>query len=395
MTPFAEALDRIARAAELVGTPAYVYAPALAAARMSSLIETMRAADAAIEVAYAVKANPRHEFLARLAATGCDFDVASEGELDRVVAQGVAGARMVFSGPGKREREIERALAHGVRLNAEGERDLGLAAAWGQARGERVSVNLRVNPGGGQAENIIGGAGPSRFGVDEALLEDVAGRWADHPHVAVAGIQVFTASNVLGAEELGAHHTRAFALAERLFRNSPKLDTIDLGGGLGLPYEFGLRELDVKAVAKNVAGLLAGARAWGFAGRVLLEPGRWIAGPAGAYVARVLEIKHSQGVRFAVMDGGIHHLVRPALIRVDQPCVAWRAGTGRLPAGGATTFGGPLCTGLDILAHEVPCGDVQAGDLAIFLQAGAYGETEAMPDFLLHPYPRTAFVELS
>lgn len=394
MTPLLERIERVAAAAERAGTPCYVYAPWISVERMQRLRGAMRAESVRIDVAYAVKANPRPEFLAALAATGCEFDVASLGELERVVACGVEGRRMVFSGPGKSAVEVERALAHGVRLNAEGERDLKMAREWARAQGRPVEVNLRVNPAGGRAYNLIGGSGPSRFGVDQDLLSGVLARWAPDEHVRIRGLQVFTASNVLAVDELLAHHCRSFEILEAFAPHGLELDTIDLGGGLGVPYAVAERELDVPALARNLAALLAGTPR--FRGRVLLEPGRWIAGPAGAYVARVLEIKHSRGTRFAVIDGGIHHLVRPALIRMDQPCVAVRPGAGALPAGGPpTTFGGPLCTGLDILAHGARVGEVVEGDLVVFLQTGAYGETEAMPDFLLHPRPRIAHVEES
>ena len=391
MKPAFATLDAVAQAAAAAGTPCYVYAPGHAARRMRALRELM--GDDRIHVAYAVKANPRPEFLKPLAATGCDFDVASNGELERALGAGVAGARMVFSGPGKQEAEIARAVRLSVRLNAEGERDLRLAAL--HAGSGPVAVNLRINPAGGAggAGNIIGGAGPSRFGVDEGRLDAVLDRWGANERVRIQGVQVFTASNLIDPRELARHHTVAFALARRVQeRIGRPIDTVDLGGGLGIPYADSEAELDVAAVRDALRGLLS-ANPW-FTGRILLEPGRWISGPCGAYVARVLEVKDSQGTRFAVLDGGIHHLVRPALIRTDQPCAVVRPGVGPLPATGTPiTFGGPLCTGIDILARGVPCGDVQEDDLVVFMQTGAYGETEAMPDFLLHPYPKTAFLD--
>lgn len=390
MIPAFASLDEIASAAERAGTPCYVYGPGLAAHRMRHLRELM--GHDRIQVAYAVKANPRPEFLAELARTGCDFDVASNGELERALAAGVPGDRMVFSGPGKSEAEIARAVSLGVRVNAEGERDLRLAAK--HSTGTPVAVNLRVNPAGGAggAGNIIGGAGPSRFGVDEGRLDEVLDRWGSHDQVDIRGVQVFTASNLLEPAELERHHRAAFLLARRVQETiGRRLDTVDLGGGLGIPYSDAERELNLLAVHDHLRRLLA-EHGW-FTGRILLEPGRWISGPCGAYVARVLEIKDSQGTRFAVLDGGIHHLVRPALIKTDQPCAVVRPGVGPLPAEGTpVTFGGPLCTGIDILARNVPCGDPQEGDLVVFMQTGAYGETEAMPDFLLHPYPKIAFL---
>lgn len=390
MIPAFASLDEIAAAAERAGTPCYVYGPGLAAQRMSHLRQLM--GHDRIQVAYAVKANPRPEFLSEIARTGCDFDVASNGELERALAAGVTGERMVFSGPGKSEAEIARAVSLKVRVNAEGERDLRLAAKY--STGTPVAVNLRINPAGGAggAGNIIGGAGPSRFGVDEGRLDEVLDRWGTHDQVEIRGVQVFTASNLLDPKELERHHRAAFLLARRVQEQlRRRLDTIDLGGGLGIPYADTERELNLLAVHDALRRLLD-EHPW-FTGRILLEPGRWISGPCGAYVARVLEIKDSQGTRFAVIDGGIHHLVRPALIKTDQPCAVVRPGVGPLPAGGTpVTFGGPLCTGIDILARGVPCGDPQEGDLVVFMQTGAYGETEAMPDFLLHPYPKIAFL---
>lgn len=411
---------QVASVVRLSGTPCYVYSPTLAAARMMELRRILGAeCGTRVKVAYAVKANPRREILLALAETGCGFDVASLGEFDRVRRLKVLGPRMVFSGPGKRNSEIEEALEAGVRINCEGERDLGLVASWAARQGgwvkgpvggaslaehqtspwpgQVVRVNLRINPRGDGARNIIGGGGPSRFGIDEDGLTEVLTRWRTHGQLRIAGVQVFTASNVRDAAVLARHHRQAFDLAKRVQDSlgSP-LDTIDLGGGLGIPYADAEEPLDVVAVARNLAGML-GDSTW-FEGGVLLEPGRWISGPTGLYVAQVLEVKWSQGQRFAVLDGGIHHLLRPALFGMSQPCLLLPRAEGESQPTGEpvpTTLGGPLCTGLDILAHDVALpSDLRERDLIAFLQAGAYGETEAMPDFLLHPRPCTAFMGL-
>lgn len=367
--------------------PVYVYDPGLAASRMSRLRgELSAAAGSRVGIAYAVKANPHPGILVALADTGCGFDVASGGELDRVLARGVEGSRMVFSGPGKARADVERALAAGVRINCEGERDLRHVAAWAERSGCEVAVNLRVNPLGDGPRSIIGGGGPSRFGVDEGVLDAVLDRWSPHPRVRIRGVQVFTASNLLQAGDLARHHRQAMQVARRVQQVVGfALDTVDLGGGLGIPYRDEDVELDIAALASSLGSLLR-ENPW-FEGQLLLEPGRWITGPCGIYLCHVLEVKESQGKRFAVLDGGIHHLLRPALLGMDQPCSLLPRASGEAAAGELvpTTLGGPLCTGIDILARDVPLPPLEEGDVIAFLQTGAYGETEAMPEFLLHP----------
>ena len=169
---------------------------------------------------------------------------------------------------------------------------------------------------------------------------------------------------------------------------------IDLGGGLGLPYSDDETEIDIENLANHLNRLLEDHE-W-FTGRLILEPGRWISGPAGLYVCQILEIKKSQGTRFAIMDGGIHHLLRPALIGQNQPYRILPRSVGHLPEGPPEpiTFGGPLCTGIDVLSRDVRApSDLREGDLIAFCQAGAYGETESMPDFLLHPRAKVGFLE--
>lgn len=394
-----------------IGTPCFLYDGALPAARYA----TLRAAlPPRVRIAYAVKANPHPALLESLARQGSSFDVASAGELGRVAQLGVGGERVLFAGPGKRESELLAAVHLGARVQAEGWDDLrrldAIAAlrSAGQPQPAPLRVNLRVHPLQAPAEGarILGGSGPSAFGVDEEDLSALLARARQLQHVQIAGLHVFAASNQRDAERLLEAHAYAFGIAARLQRElGAPLEQIDLGGGLGVPYAADESPLDVEALGAGLARLLERER-W-FEGELLVEPGRWLAAPCGVYLARVVRTKLSRGTRFAVLEGGINQLLRPLL--TGQPFPVRRVGgpasaganaadsadvADAVTAGGIehpTVLAGPLCTALDRLG-QVLLPELVPGDLLAFGMTGAYGFTEAMPLFLSHTAPHEAWI---
>ena len=164
-----------------------------------------------------------------------------------------------------------------------------------------------------------------------------------------------------------------------------RLDLIDLGGGLGIPYSREEAELDVKALGAGLSSLLD-ENPW-FRGELVLEPGRWLAGPCGVYLSRVTRTKQSRGTQFAILEGGINHLLRPLL--TGQPFPTTAPGITGNPM--AQTLAGPLCTSLDRLG-EVQLPQLQRGDLVMLGQTGAYSFTEAMNDFLCRPRPQEVWL---
>ena len=376
-------------------TPCFVY-------RLDAAEERFRALSAVlpdrVRLAYAVKANPHPGIVARFAALGSDFDVASIGELELLRRAGVPGGRILFAGPGKSTEELELALSMGVRIEIDGLEDaeriegyLSAAAPAGRPASP-LALSVRVHPADGISESsrIIGGAGPSAFGVDEEDLPRFLQGMRSFRHIAVTGLQVFAASNERDASRLIANHRVALSIAERMAKDAKlDLELIDLGGGLGIPYAEGEAELDIEALGKGL-DLLLRENSW-FGGKLLVEPGRWLVGPCGAYLSRVIRVKESRGTRFAVLEGGINHLLRPLLTGQPFPVRApGRDGEAKNPARAGRertcTLTGPLCTSLDRLCSVVlpPLGP---GDLLVFGQTGAYGYTEAMGAFLSHPLP--------
>ncbi len=363
-------------------TPCFAYSGAIATEQFASLRQVL---SPRVRLAYAVKANPHPGLLERFASLGASFDCASIGELERVEALGLPTGRTFFAGPGKREAELRKALAMGVRVQAEGFEDLARIDALVD---RETAVNLRVHPAFeiDEGNRIIGGSGPSAFGVDEEDVPALLRKAPSLRHVRIRGLHVFAASNQRDASKLLAIHGAVLALAKRLHEtHGLTFEQIDLGGGLGIPYGPDQSPLDVKALGLGLTELLAG-HSW-FTGELILEPGRFLAGPCGLYLARVVRLKESRGTRFAILEGGINHLIRPLLTGEPFPVKAVGKGEGSVPY----TLAGPLCTSLDRLG-DVRLPELAAGDLLAFGSTGAYGLNEGMTHFLSHPVPPEIWV---
>ncbi|GLH73221.1 diaminopimelate decarboxylase [Geothrix limicola] len=368
--------------AETHGTPCFAYSGAVAEAQFRALRDVL---PGRVRLAYAVKANPHPGLLARFASLGASFDCASIGELGRVEALNLEPGRTFFAGPGKREAELQKALAMGVRIQAEGFEDLARIDALVD---RETAVNLRVHPAFDVSEGnrIIGGSGPSAFGIDEEDVPALLARAAQLRHVRIRGLHVFAASNQRDAAKLKTIHGAVLDLAKRLHeQHGLTFEQIDLGGGLGIPYAPEQAPLDLAAFGQGLSDLL-GRHAW-YKGELILEPGRFLAGPCGVYLARVVRIKESRGTRFAILEGGINHLIRPLLTGEPFPVKAVGQGEGAA----AHTLAGPLCTSLDRLG-EVRLPELKAGDLLAFGSTGAYGLNEGMTHFLSHPVPPEIWV---
>ena len=384
-------LDGLARRHD---TPFYVYDLALVERR----VEALRAAlPDTFRLAYAVKANPNAVVLERLARLGLGADIASGGELERVVAAGFDPALIVFTGPGKRDSELAAAIAAGVGLiTVESPNELRRLEALAASAGRRVPILLRrsVDPEvalASESLRIIGDAGAGKFGMDDDDLRASVRFVLDSPWLDLHGVHAFGASNLRDAAALVDHAQRTMTFGRGLAAEfGLPLRVIDAGGGLGIPYADDESPLDLDAFG---SGLVALARAWAAdpltaETRVLVEPGRFLVGPAGAYVTRVVDVKRVRGRAIAIVDGGINHLLRPVLVGQSQRIRRLGAGQGLgQPTGAPVTIAGPLCTGLDILARDLPIGLPEVGELVAVLDAGAYGFTESMPLFLSRPLP--------
>lgn len=378
--------DRLREAAEAHGTPVYVYDLDAVADRAA----TLRAAlPERVEIAFAVKANPSLAVLRAIGEAGLGADVASSGELEAVLRAGFDPERVIFTGPGKRDAELARAASLPLRaVTVESPGEVERLAAAARDAGRTVRVQLRAG-GGDRPGNVIG-SGHGRFGMTPADLDRAADAVAGHQELELIGLHRFEASNLVDADELlGAARVAVGMATELAGRHDVRLGLVDIGGGLGIPYADGEARLDVDRFGAGLERLLdeldrepmlAGAS-------LLVEPGRWLVGPCGAYVTRVLDVKEGPHGTVATVDGGVHHVLRPVLVGQAHRI---RSLVADRPVR-EVIVGGPLCTGLDVLGRaRLPAPEV--GDLLVVADVGAYGYTESMPLFLSHPLPAEVVV---
>lgn len=389
--------------AELVrrfGSPLYVYDLDVLTARVERLRPALpRIAD----LAFAVKANPLGAVLRHLAGLGLGADVASGGELEGVVRAGFDPRGVVFTGPGKTDAEIAHALRTGIRaLTVESLDELDVVLDMAALARPTQGILLRLAiEGSSESMPIIGGPGAAKFGllpdeVDLAIerlrragaVVETSGSDLTGPF-RLLGLHAFGASNVLDAELIVDGVTRLAERAEQAsLRHGVTLTLLDAGGGLGIPYANDVAPLDLEMLRR---GLAREVESWprrpALRGtRLLFEPGRFLVGPAGAYLVTVVRTKPRGDRVIAVVDGGIHQLLRPALLRQSPRVVPVGEAAAR-SALSTVDVVGPLCTGLDVLATGVTAPTPRAGDLLAVLDTGAYGFTESMPLFLSHPVP--------
>jgi diaminopimelate decarboxylase len=346
------------------GTPCYVYSRAALEAGFRAFTDAF--AGVPHLVCYALKANSNLAVVNLLARLGSGFDIVSGGELARVLAAGGDPARVVFSGVGKTEAEMEAALAAGILcFNVESAAELDTLNAVAGRAGKVAPVSFRVNPDVDPKTHpyISTGLKESKFGVAWTDAPALYRRAAGLPHVAVRGIDCHVGSQVTDLSVCVETAERMFALVDRIEADGIALDHVDLGGGLGIRYRDE-ETIDPYQYALAVRQL-AGARRH----RLLFEPGRFLVGAAGILLTRVVNLKPGDGRDFAIVDAAMNDLIRPALYDAWHPVDPVRPRDG--PAR-CWQIVGPVCESADFLARDRSLA-LAAGDLLAVGAAGAYG----------------------
>ena len=377
-----------------IGSPAYIYD----GGGMRRAYRRLAAAlDGFASIYYSVKANPARSVIRLFVEEGAGVEIASLGEYRAAIAAGAAPGRILFAGPGKRRAELEAVIEGGIgEIHIEGLDEIERI----RAIGKRVHASIRINPVPDvQVGAMRMGGKATAFGFDEEDLDAAIAAVTAAPNIDLVGIHVYGGTQILDAEALIGGWRHAIDLAARVARTTGRpLRTVDLGGGIGIPYYANDKPLDLDAVAAAVPELTARMRAEPLLAdaRAIVEPGRFLTGEAGLYVSEINALKTSRGVRFLVLDGGMnHHLAASGnlgqVIKRNYPVVAPARMTAE-PDQPATVVG-PLCTPLDTLARDTGLPELRAGDLVAVLQSGAYGLTASPVNFLSHPQPAEALVE--
>jgi len=374
--------------AAAVGTPFYVYSTA-------TLLRHYRAFDEALAgmdhlVCYAMKANSNQAVLRTLAQAGAGMDVVSEGEYLRARAAGVPGDKIVFSGVGKTEREIRVALEGGVRqFNVESEPEMALLNAVALELGKVAPITVRVNPDVDAKTHakIATGKSENKFGIPISRAREVYAMAAGMAGLKVIGIDVHIGSQLTDLAPFEQAYLKVAELTEQLRADGHVITRLDLGGGLGIPYET---SNEAPPLPRDYGAMVQ--RTLGHLGcEIEIEPGRLIAGNAGLMVSRVIYVKSGEGRDFLILDGAMNDLIRPAMYDAYHdiiPVMEAAAGSAKQPY----DIVGPVCESGDTFAKQRDMVPLVSGDLVAFRSAGAYGAVMSseynsralIPEVLVH-----------
>ncbi len=356
--------------AEVAGTPVYVYSRATLERHARVFADALEKLDNPL-IAFAVKANPNLAVLRVLARQGYGADVVSGGELARALAADMPPERIVFSGVGKTRDEMQAALDADIRqLNIESEEEGRELAELASSRGQRARCVLRINPDidAGTHDKISTGKADNKFGVPIARARELYDALAGLEGLALSGLAVHIGSQLASLDPLEAAFAKIGALVVELRDSGHTVGTVDLGGGLGVPYRASETYPSPAEYGAMVARVTAD---WGV--RLVFEPGRVIAGNAGVLLTRVIRVKRGVRLPFYVLDAAMNDLARPAMYGAWHDIIAVE------PSGERATANvvGPICETGDTFAMDREMDALAAGDLAAIRTAGAYGATMA------------------
>ena len=363
--------------------PHFLYSRSLLEGRIAHLRKAM---PDVLGLHYAVKSNPFAEILQTVDPLVDGFDIASIGELRRLIAAGCKTTNISFAGPGKSRAEILEAAAHSVKIIVESPHQLGLCESVGRELGKTLRVMVRVNdqkarPGGGLS---MAGAN-TVFGWE---LEDFQTRGVEAfeacDHVEFWGLHIFYGSQILQAQAIGDNLRISVETIKSLrLPRPPKL--INLGGGLGIPYGPKDVPIDIESVTPSWIDSVNDLNAKFPGAKICVELGRYISAPIGIFVMQVLDKKRVGETEFLVCSGGLQNFAAATgnfgqVLKRNHPLCA----TENLPVEKAFTVTGPLCTPMDVFARNLMLSDVRIGDYLAAFQAGAYGITASPSGFLSH-----------
>lgn len=357
----------LARIAAEVGTPCFVYSRA----SLTSAARALTGAFAAHPTlaCYAVKANGNLSVLKELFSQGLGADVVSAGEMERALAAGVRADRIVFSGVGKTDEEISRALENAIlALNVESLEEIQRIGIIARRLKRTAPICLRVNPNIDAKTNpyIATGLYTTKFGIAESDLPEALSLVKKLGEVRLLGLACHIGSQITELGPFTEAARRMSELSVKVRSQGFPLESLDLGGGLGIRYD----DETPPSISDYAKTLLTAVAPTGL--KLILEPGRWLVGNAGLLVTRVIGTKRTPEKRFLIVDAAMNDLARPALYDAFHRIVpfrekAWSADQGDIV--------GPICESGDFLAKDRKLPDATAGDLLIVQSCGAYGSS--------------------
>lgn len=376
------------------GTPLYVYSEKKINEKIRLLKDHMHPA---ISWFYSLKANPNPSIVKVISNAGFNLELCSPYELQVAKMVGLSSDRMMYLGPGKSVREIEQAIKNKIKyFIVESFQEMLLVNKIAVKKRVVVSIGIRINP-----KTFIKGARlqmggkPRQFGIDEEQLDKAMCLVDELPNIVLEGIHSYHGTRILQANTIVNNISYTLSLANRLIKDYDlTLSYVDVGGGLGVAYFEGEKDLDIALLGAQSYDIIEKFIKKNPKTQVLMETGRYLTADSGSYLTEVLYTKQSQGIEFAILNGGTHHFGASG----TQGNFFMKAFPIQLvsnhPRKSSKEYhlGGPLCTPNDLLGKKVTLPTLKPGDIIEIQKAGAYGLTASPILFLSHPLPREILI---
>jgi diaminopimelate decarboxylase len=374
---------RVSAIVRKVGTPCYIYSHKTLVDHYHKIREAFKRVDPLI--CFAMKANSNLAVLKTLVDQGAGFDIVSGGELQKAMMVKADPRKIAYASVGKTDEEIVQAVRAGILIfNVESGPELANIHRIARRLGKKVQVALRVNPDIDVPthEKINTGSLKKKFGIDLRTARGLFLAGNDFPWLRINGVHIHIGSQITQAAPFVAAIERTLAFIDELELEGVRIDFLDIGGGLGIFYKDEAPQT-AQAYARRVLPLLEGRKF-----RLIMEPGRFIAGNAGIFVTKKLYTKDNGLKKFMIVDAGMNDLARPSLYDAYHEILPLRKTSARSIICDVV---GPVCESADVFARDRRLPDVRDGECLALLSAGAYGYVMAS-NYNVRPRPAEVLV---
>lgn len=373
------------------GAPLYVYDEQILEKRLELLKKSFKDFD----IFYSFKSNPNFQICSFIKNRGQFADTASIGEVRLAQSCGFKKNEIIYSAPGKKEEEIREALGRCI-IIADSLNELKMIDKVCTDLGISEEVGIRINPNysieSSDALEVMSGF-PSKFGIDQEILDKNIGFIKNLKSVRVKGIQIYMGSQIIDYNIIYNNFLNIFKVAAYCMEKLKlHLQFIDFGGGFGIKYTDKDEELNIQKAGEMVEELKNSKEFKSVSGlRLIIESGRFISGPAGYYIAKVLDTKVSRGKNYAILDGGMNTFFRPVFIKENRYPIEV-ANKIDLEKNKRITLAGVMCTPIDIYEEDIMLPEIEKGDIIVFFNTGAYGYTMSLTKFISHQEAREIYI---
>lgn len=388
-------VGRLKEAAEIYGSPAYIYDADVIRKSYRSLKNSV---GDNVDIYYSIKANPNISICAFLRSLGAKTEVCSTAEFYTVLKAGFKPSEIIFVGPHKKQKDIQLCIEHEIfAVVCESFEEIETINDLAESNDKRVNLLLRINPEFSAKSALLKmGGKPSQFGIDEPQAPKALKQILASQNLNLLGIHIYNGTRILNAETIIENTSHVLEYASKLQQDlGVTFQVVDFGGGAGVPYFPNEKKLDMDVLEHGLRPIIAKYLTKYPQTKLIMESGRYLVGPSGRLVLQAHSIKMSKGEKFIVADGGTNcHMAAVgigSIVRNNFPIELLKDSSG--PATETYNITGPLCTPNDLVAKKVTLPEVKVGDYLAVCQSGAYGPTASPVFFLSHGFPNEVLID--